>query len=164
LIGNGWLRPHATAAVRADWRAAWDVRGRSALRKCMFLPIPEGMRPIPPQVSPAALPPRAPAPARSRARDVQLLPALSRADDASARALYAKEQAKLLGDAPRTSAWYEDPIALGSLLLLCPPVGLAALWSSKRYSNDARWALTLMTALMLCLGVGLGVALTIARL
>ena len=49
------------------------------------------------------------------------------------------------------SMWWEDPIALGSLLILCPPVGLAAVWSSRRYSNDARWALTVMTALMMCL-------------
>ena len=47
--------------------------------------------------------------------------------------------------------WWEDPVALGSLLILVPPVGLAAVWSSKRYSNDARWALTVMTALMMCL-------------
>ena len=49
------------------------------------------------------------------------------------------------------AAWWEDPVALGSLLILVPPVGLAAVWSSKRYSSDARWALTVMTALTMCL-------------
>jgi hypothetical protein len=49
------------------------------------------------------------------------------------------------------AAWWEDPVALGSLLILVPPIGLAAVWSSKRYSTDARWALTVMTALTMCL-------------
>jgi hypothetical protein len=48
-------------------------------------------------------------------------------------------------------AWWEDPVALGSLLILVPPIGLAAVWASKRYSSDARWALTVMTALTMCL-------------
>ena len=53
------------------------------------------------------------------------------------------------GKAP--AQWWEDPVALGSLLILLPPVGLAAVWASKRYSSDARWALTVMTALTMCL-------------
>lgn len=56
------------------------------------------------------------------------------------------------------SPWWEDPIALGSLLILMPPIGLAAVWSSKRYSSDARWALTVMTALMMCLVASVSVA------
>jgi hypothetical protein len=55
-------------------------------------------------------------------------------------------------------AWWEDPIALGSLLIVCPPIGIAAVWSSKHYSRDARWALTVMTALMMCLVTAIGIA------
>jgi hypothetical protein len=80
-------------------------------------------------------------------------------------ALYADEQAKAIDQARgkgRTS-WYEDPIALGTLLLLFPPIGLAAVWSSKRYSNDARWALTVMTGLTLCLGAAMAVAILALR-
>jgi len=94
----------------------------------------------------------------------RLMPAIS-PDEVYAQkraALYADEKAKLLGrSAPPT--WYEDPIALGTLLLLCPPIGLAALWSSKRYSNDARWALTVMTALTLCVGAAVIVAVIAMR-
>jgi hypothetical protein len=72
--------------------------------------------------------------------------------------LHNAAQASLLTPAPGR-AWFEDPIALGTLLIVFPPIGLAALWSSKRYSNDARWALTVMTALMLCLGACLFVAM-----
>jgi hypothetical protein len=64
---------------------------------------------------------------------------------------------------PMIRAWWEDPIALGSLLILCPPIGLAAVWSSKRYSTDARWALTVMTALMMCLVSAVVIALVAMR-
>ena len=50
------------------------------------------------------------------------------------------------------------PVALGSLLILVPPIGLAAVWSSKRYSSDARWALTVMTALTMCLMSAVAIA------
>jgi hypothetical protein len=102
------------------------------------------------------------------AKDARLFPAISTDDiyAAKKRALYAAEKAKLLGKAapPSTAAaWYEDPIALGSLLIMLPPIGLAALWSSKRYSNDARWALTVMTALTLCLGAAIAIAVIALR-
>ncbi len=60
-------------------------------------------------------------------------------------------RAQAKASAIKPSGWWEDPIALGSLLILLPPMGLAAVWSSKRYSSDARWALTVMTALTMCL-------------
>jgi hypothetical protein len=88
---------------------------------------------------------------------------------AARAALYAEERAKALGrggqDARRSvsSAWYDDPVALGSLLIILPPIGLAALWSSKRYSHDARWALTIMTALTLCLGAAVTVTILALR-
>jgi hypothetical protein len=136
----------------------------------MFLPVPPGIEL--PKVSPAAMQPAARPPQvanapdpiiphrRNPERDVRLLPAFS-VDDifaAKKRALYADEKAKLLGRAAPAQRWFEDPIALGTLLLLCPPIGLAALWSSKRYSTDARWALTVMTALVLCLVAAVTIA------
>lgn len=59
-------------------------------------------------------------------------------------------------------AWWEDPVALGSLLILVPPIGLAAVWRSKRYSSDARWALTVMTALTMCLVTAVAIAIVAA--
>jgi hypothetical protein len=149
----------------------------------MFLPAsPELARALPhPNVSPAALParpapgppPEPAAPFRSK-HPVQLIPAYGgqNVDAEVARrraAFYADAQAKALAQAkqdrsvPRPGTWYEDPIALGTLLLLLPPVGLAALWSSKRYSNDARWALTVMTGLTLCVAAALAVAVLALR-
>jgi hypothetical protein len=65
--------------------------------------------------------------------------------------------------ATKPAAWWEDPIALGSLLILAPPIGLAAVWSSKRYAGDARWALTVMTALTMCLMSAIVIAALVMR-
>src|SRR4051812_1152775 len=119
LIGNGWLRepPHASPMN--------EPRSRSALRKCMFMQVPPELRALAPVVSPAALPP----PQRKHeeayvyrrgdpAKDVKMFPAVP--------------MKKLAAAAPKEHhhheprAWWEDPVAIGSLLILLPPVGLAA--------------------------------------
>jgi hypothetical protein len=137
----------------------------------MFLPVPAALRDMSPPISPAAMPP--PQPKRPTPivphrhdplKDVRMFPAIS-PDDVVAKKradLYASEKQKLLGR-PTAPAWFEDPVALGTLLLFLPPVGLAALWSSKRYSSDARWALTVMTALTLCLGAAITIAVLTLR-
>ena len=48
-------------------------------------------------------------------------------------------------------------------LIVVPPIGLAALWSSRRYSTDARWALTVMTGLTLCLGAAIAITIFALR-
>jgi len=171
LIGNGWLHE----SPKNVWPRGWDVRGRSALRKCMFLPIPPGVSELAPSgdvAPPVAIPPPSKpkedllvAHRRDPAKDARMFAAISPDDvyAAKRRELYANEKAKLLGKAPPRQAWYEDPIALGTLLIMFPPIGLAALWSSKRYSSDARWALTVMTALVLCLGAAVTIAIIALR-
>lgn len=157
LIGNGWLRESPRNLIPREW----DLRGRSAMRKCMFMPVPPQLRELAPHVAgvlPA--PPRRPeAPVvphrRDPQKDVRMLPAVD------PRA-FAKRPAAAPAQAP-TAAWWEDPIALGSLLILAPPIGLAAVWSSKRYSNDARWALTVMTALTMCLVTAIAVVVVVSR-
>jgi hypothetical protein len=170
LIGNGWLHE----APKNIWPREWDIRGKSALRKCMFLPA-HPMKPGDVPVSPAAMPvPRGPAKhdtpfsprRRNPEKDVRVMTAVSPEDVLAAqrRALYADEKAKVLAELNKSPRrWYEDPVALGSLLILLPPIGLATLWSSKRYSSDARWALTVMTALMMCLAAAITVAVIALR-
>jgi hypothetical protein len=81
-----------------------------------------------------------------------MFPAVRPADSRKPHSLFEDERAKLIAlETARPRAWYEDPLAIGTLLIMCPPIGLAVVWSSKRYSSDARWALTVMTALMMCL-------------
>lgn len=167
MIGNGWLRE----APKNLWPASrWDVRSKSALRKCMFLPVPEELKNLMPRVSPAALPPHTPAPRQLAAaevvphrndprRNAREFPAYvpgARVDPNAARQAHAHhvqnaQKAAAAAAVAPPAAWWEDPVALGSLLILVPPIGLAAVWSSKRYSGDARWALTVMTALTMCL-------------
>jgi hypothetical protein len=175
LIGNGWLResPRERDAP-AGW--GWNARSKSALRKCMFMPVPDEIRRLAPQISQAALPPMparvaSPEPEivphrRDPRKDVREFPAYvpqaQRGPDPrmaaqQAHAMHVQnaqkmaQQQALAAVGKAAPQWWEDPVALGSLLILVPPVGLAAVWSSKRYSNDARWALTVMTALMMCL-------------
>lgn len=57
-----------------------------------------------------------------------------------------------------STSWWEEPLAVGVLLLVAPPVGLAALWASQRYERDARVALTVMTAFSMCLLTVIAVA------
>jgi hypothetical protein len=169
LIGNGWLREQPRERVPEVQK--WQARSKSFLRKCMFMPVPEELRHLVPQVSQAALLPARPArPARPEPeivphrrdprKDVREFaayvppPAMDpHAAMKQARAFQlqnAQKAAAAAASAP-AQAWWEDPVALGSLLILVPPIGLAAVWSSKRYSSDARWALTVMTALTMCL-------------
>src|ERR671939_2232767 len=56
LIGNGWLResPRTPAWPNA---AKWEGRGKSLLRKCLFMEVPDEVRKMMPAVSPAAMPP-----------------------------------------------------------------------------------------------------------
>jgi len=186
LIGNGWLResPRARDAA-AGW--GWNARSKSALRKCMFLPVPDELRHLAPQVFQAAMlpqaspAPRAPEPEivahrHDPRKDAREFPAfLPHANapanaHANANAIHvqnahkaARQQAVAAAAGRTPHPWWEDPIALGSLLILAPPIGLAAVWSSKRYSSDARWALTIMTALAMCLMTAVVIAALVMR-
>lgn len=176
LIDNGWLRESA----RNVWRGR-DIRG-AALRKCVFIPAADPnlaarLRAVSPaSFSPAAAPgPKAAvAPIvphrRDPNKDVRIFAAVSANDIA------AHHRAPMgVGNAsppspnvPRRvqiarSRWYEDPIALGAILIMVPPIGITIVWSSKRYSNDARWVLTVMTALMALLCAAFAIAVIAIR-
>lgn len=162
LIGSGWLREPARPLAQGRG----DAPGRSALRKCMFLQVPTDV----PQMLPASVGPPLPPPAPRQpepivasprrpekfAREMPVFPAA-----AAARLAPRPVPVRQASSAP--AQWWEDPIAIGSLLLLVPPVGLSALWSSRRYSSDARWALTVMTALMMCMMTSVAIAIIVLR-
>lgn len=149
MIGNGWLREKPENLVPPEWR---HIKGKSAMRKCQLLPA-VGKGPIAGGLLPAPVPKRRtpsemPAHRQNPRNDVRMMPA------------------RHLTPRPGVIAerqWWEDPVAIGSLLILCPPAGLAAIWSSRRYSNDARWALTVMTGLMLCLVTTIVIVAMVAR-
>lgn len=201
LIGNAWLHqpsapPQREPAIPPHFHDI-DSRSRSAMRNCIFIPVPPELEALAPPVSPAAM--RAPAKTKAKVEasivphrrdprhDVRMLPVyvpdaheerarppdLARSEDAITQRraeLYAEAQARAAGRRPRReqvpasetkTRWFEDPIAMGTLLLVLPPVGIAIAWTSKRYSNDARWALTVMTGLMMCLASAIVVALVL---
>jgi hypothetical protein len=148
----------------------------------MFLEVPEELRRLLPHVSPAALPPVSrplaaadvephTSDARARVRQLPAFPPMGaaapgppadrvqNAKDAQLRdAQRNAQRAAAAALDTRPTAWWEDPVAVGALLFLLPPVGLAAVWGSKRYSSDARWALTVMTALGMCLVSAIAIA------
>lgn len=139
----------------------------------MFLPVPKELAAFGPRHAPSAPPPTYVAPPaalaaselvaphkRNPAKDVRLFPAYASPARESAAPL-APAVAARRNDV--RGAWWEDPIAIGSLLVVAPPIGLAAVWSSRRYGNDARWALTVMTGLLMCLVSAVVVALIVAR-
>jgi hypothetical protein len=51
----------------------------------------------------------------------------------------------------RSRPWWDDPVTIGALLVVIPPIGLAALWASRHYSKEGRWAISAMMGLMLSL-------------
>lgn len=59
--------------------------------------------------------------------------------------------------------WWEAPAFVGAMLLLVPPVGVAILWTSRRYGTEARIALTIMTAVTMCLVSVVMMAFALAR-
>ena len=129
----------------------------------MFMQVPAELAALAPIVSPAALPPpkrRAdPPPPEYRpsdpGRQARMFPAIPPKAPKPPHANEAR--------ASTAPAWWEDPVAVGSLLIVLPPVGLAAVWSSRRYSADARWALTVMTALTMCLVTAVVIAIAALR-
>ena len=184
LIGYGWLREYP----KNIWPRGWDIKSRSALRKCVFLPVPPEAKEFLASL-PAPKPFVPPPPVQSKRSDT---PVARRKDPAKEARLFGAVspedvRKKLMHDAQRAAmgkrpiapandtnalgavgasgprAWYEDPIALGTLLILVPPIGLAAVWSSKRYSSDARWALTVMTGLTMFLVTAVVCAVAMTR-
>lgn len=155
LIGNGWLREKPENLVPPEWR---HLKGKSAMRKCQLLPavgkgpVAGGLLPAPKRKDAAEIHVHR----QNPRNDVRMMPAFNAAPIVSRHLT------------PRSGAiadrkWWDDPVAVGSLLILCPPVGLAAIWSSRRYSNDARWALTVMTGLMMCLLTTVVIVAMVAR-
>ena len=168
LIGNGWLR---AAENDPPVPTGWTAKSRSALRKCMYMQMPPdlaalaqalpppGPAPVPPKIA-AWRPIRQDAPITPHRRDPRKDVRLIRQVDPHVMRMKASAEldARVL-----PPAWWEDPIALGTLLIVLPPVGLACVWGSKRYSNDARWALTVMSSLLTCFAGAVVLALLFTR-
>jgi hypothetical protein len=152
LIGNGWLREPEKQVIPSGW----TPKSRSALRKCMFMEMPPDVAALA-----ARLPPRGPAPVPA---PMPVWKPIRRDDRLAKRVDPHVMRMKGAAD-PRANerAWWEDPIALGTLLIVLPPVGLACVWGSKHYSNDARWALTVMSALLTCFAGAVVLALLVTR-
>lgn len=178
MRGSGWLREAPANIFPEEWM---KYRGRTALRQCIFLP-PPGELPSAPahRLAPMAVdtlvdPPRhaervaryaEPVPERERRsprrpdklRQVGMWPAVPSAVLRAAQ----REPEMVVAGVPNAD-WATRPLGLGLLLVLFPPAGLAAVWSSERYDRDAKLALTFVTALFLSLSAVALLAITLAR-
>lgn len=172
LIGNGWLRE----AEKSPVPSGWTPKSRSALRKCMFMEMPPDVAALAarlPARGPAPVPAPYPAwkPLRSDEGGANVPVPRKRDPRKEARQMKAfdphvarmRHSSSPLVPAGLERAWWEDPIALGTLLIVLPPVGLACVWGSKHYSNDARWALTVMSSLLTCFAGAVVLALLVSR-
>jgi nitroreductase len=170
LIGNGWLRESETNLTNVAPRG-WTPRSRSSLRKCMFMQMPPEVAALAAQLpSRGTAPVPAPVAAWRPIRDDDAPKVPYRRDPRKdARLIKAVDphvmRMKAAAIDPRANerSWWEDPIALGTLLIIAPPIGLACVWRSKHYSNDARWALTVMSSLLTCFAGAVALALLFAR-
>lgn len=166
LIGNGWLR-EAELNIPPRIPADWSPKSRSALRKCMFMEMPPDIAALA-----AKLPARGPAPVpawKPIRRDDEAVVPHRRDPRKDARLMkqvdphVMRMRAAVIDPRAGDRSWWEDPIALGTLLILAPPLGLACVWGSKHYSNDARWALTVMSSLLTCFAGAVVLALLLTR-
>ena len=169
LRGNGWLSEAPINLVPREWL---KIRGRAELAKCLFLPASPFARKASRSTQPLDADTlvdvhvgdearadwrrgeRRPTPVRStadreyvrrvaplrHARVFQMPLPLAEAD--------ARRAADVMPRLPVAEPW-SSPWVLGLLLVLAPPIGVAALWTSPRYDRDARWALTITSCVFM---------------
>ena len=151
LPGLGWLREaprpvHVPAAARMS---PAEVAKHAALRKCIYFPA----------MDPAMRPAVARAAERMITSPDLFRPPLRKRNTPP----------ELHGKAGRSvesgrQSRFEDPISVGILLAVLPPVGFMMLWGSPRYSRDAKLAITaLMTVFMILGTAALCTALLVMR-
>lgn len=177
LRGSGWLREAPTNLVPAEWL---KIRGRAALRQCIFLPGPDGAvladyerererRGLTDVLGASALPRRAkkayePTPGARRQdpmRQARIFPAIVDLSDRPAAVERDRARAARGDVAVAIAPLSPSPLVTGILLFLAPPVGLALLWSSPTYHRDARWALTFSS--MFCMALVTALVIALAR-
>lgn len=98
--------------------------------------------------TPLALPPEHKARLRQTHRTMRSLP-------------YAQGSAHVASK-PSLAGW-DHPALVGLLLLVAPPVGVSVLWTSRRYGNEARLALTIMSGVTMFLAAAVVIAFAIFR-
>jgi hypothetical protein len=153
MPGFGWLREAPRPANRppAAKVSPAEVAKHAALRKCIYFPAMD------PSMRPAAT--------RAAERVITspdlFRPPLRKRNTPPGSAMQRAGTASLPG--PGSSS-LEDPVSVGILLAVLPPVGFMMLWGSSRYSRDAKVAITaLMTVFMLLGTAALCTALLVLR-
>jgi hypothetical protein len=142
LPGFGWLREAprpANVALRAKVTPE-QMEKHAALRKCLYFPAMD------PATRPASF-------KSARAADrVITSPDLFRPP---LRKRNTPESLRRPPYAQASTSWtsrFEDPVSVGILLAIVPPLGFMMLWGSPRYSRDAKMAITALMTVFMVLG------------
>ncbi len=152
--GFGWLReaPRPAYAPPAAKISPAEMAKHAALRKCIYFPAMD------PSMRPAA----ARAAERVRTNPDLFRPPLRRRNTPPESLIERGKHGQ--HGSSRGSSRFEDPVSVGILLAVLPPVGFMMLWGSSRYSRDAKIAITaLMTVFMILGTAALCTALLVLR-
>jgi hypothetical protein len=160
MPGFGWLREAPRPRAPVAKLTAEEVVKHAALRKCIYFPA------MVPQMASASAQASARAAERVRTNpDLFRPPLRKRNTPVSADMLRRAPKPEPHGQpAPRVGSSLEDPISVGILLAVLPPIGFMMLWGSQRYSRDAKLAITaLMTVFMVLATAAVCTALIVLR-
>jgi hypothetical protein len=154
LPGFGWLReaPRPQPYRPREAKSPEEKARYDALRKCVFFPAP------PMNALRAAV--------RVKTDPGLFQPPLRRRDQSHDRDHdHGRSRERERGRRHHGSAsGWDDPLSVGILLAVVPPVGFMLLWSSQRYSRDAKIAITsLMTVFMILATTAVCTALLVLR-
>jgi len=136
LAGFGWLReaPRPANETPKAKVTAEQMEKHAALRKCIYFPA----------MDPAMRPAMARAADRVITSPDLFRPPLRKRNTPPA-------SLRRAGQTSWTSR-FEDPVSVGILLAILPPIGFMMLWGSPRYSRDAKMAITALMTVFMFLG------------
>ncbi len=137
--GFGWLReaPRPAYAPPAAKISPAEMARHAALRKCIYFPA------MPPSMGPAI----ARAAERVRTNPDLFRPPLRKRNTPPESLLERGHHGS-----QRRGSRFEDPVSVGILLAVVPPIGFMMLWGSSRYSRDAKIAITALMTVFMVLG------------
>jgi hypothetical protein len=141
MPGFGWLReaPRPSYAPPVAKLSPQQMEKHAALRKCVYFPAMD------PAMRPASF-----SSARAAERVItspDLFRPPMRKRNTPPESL--RRNAHVSGYTPSR---FEDPISVGILLAILPPIGFMMLWGSQRYSRDAKMAITALMTVFMVLG------------
>jgi hypothetical protein len=128
------------------------------MRACREMPA------VPPALVPSAIATFVPLPAPKRRSLVEASPRVARTRHPVRQMRAFEPVGPTKQDAVRREPLHEHPLVVGALIVVLPPMGIAAVWASKRYSFAGKLAVTLFTAFAMLVAAATAVLLVALEL